>query len=138
MLVATLSPSMSCLSESLSTLEFAQRAKSIRIEVAKNEVTTGSVPALQKEIEVLKAEVARLQKFADSGGPAATSHLLGGSQSVDDDKQELQQGDSEADGAASSAGSAELLFLCAKRCKAADEERTRAVANIKVGINFLF
>jgi kinesin family protein 15 len=59
-LVATLSPSMGCVDETLSTLKFAQRAKNISSIVVRNEETTGSVLALQREIEALKAQLMSL------------------------------------------------------------------------------
>ncbi|KAL3816158.1 hypothetical protein ACHAXA_001645 [Cyclostephanos tholiformis] len=58
-LVATVSPSVSSLSETISTLTFAQRAKLITNTAVLNENTSGSVSALQAEIVRLRAELER-------------------------------------------------------------------------------
>jgi len=57
-LVATVTPSLASLSETLSTLKFAQRAKLIKNTAVLNENTCGSVAALQKEITRLRTELA--------------------------------------------------------------------------------
>ena len=54
-LVATVSPSAKSLSETLSTLKFAQRAKLIRNSARVNEDTNSTIAALQAEIEKLRA-----------------------------------------------------------------------------------
>jgi len=54
-LVATVSPSVTSLSETISTLTFAQRAKMITNTAVLNENTCGSVTALQAEIARLSA-----------------------------------------------------------------------------------
>lgn len=56
-LVATVTPSVTSLSETLSTLTFAQRAKMITNTAVLNENTCGSVSALQAEIARLRAEL---------------------------------------------------------------------------------
>lgn len=57
-LVATVTPSAQSLTETISTLKFAQRAKLIKNNAMLNEDAYGSVPALQAEIARLKAELA--------------------------------------------------------------------------------
>jgi kinesin family protein 15 len=59
-----LSPSVGCVDETLSTLKFAQRAKAISNIVVRNEETTGSVLALQREIEALKAQLFSVSSVA--------------------------------------------------------------------------
>eukprot|EP00571_Detonula_confervacea_P009428 CAMPEP_0172328386 /NCGR_PEP_ID=MMETSP1058-20130122/60324_1 /TAXON_ID=83371 /ORGANISM="Detonula confervacea, Strain CCMP 353" /LENGTH=1901 /DNA_ID=CAMNT_0013045499 /DNA_START=59 /DNA_END=5764 /DNA_ORIENTATION=+ len=56
-LVATVTPSFASLSETMSTLKFAQRAKMIKNTAVLNENTCGSVAALQTEIARLRAEL---------------------------------------------------------------------------------
>lgn len=56
-MVATVSPSSESAHETLSTLKFAQRAKSIRNEAVINEATTGNVTVLQQEIQRLKLQL---------------------------------------------------------------------------------
>ncbi|KAL9186079.1 hypothetical protein ACHAXT_005317 [Thalassiosira profunda] len=56
-LVATVTPSLASLSETTSTLEFAQRAKRIKNQAVLNENTCGSVAALQAEIARLRAQL---------------------------------------------------------------------------------
>lgn len=60
-MVATVSPSESSIAETLSTLQFAQRAKAIRNIVVCNEETSGNVLALQKEIKILREQLQALQ-----------------------------------------------------------------------------
>lgn len=57
-LVATVTPSMQSLTETISTLKFAQRAKLIRNNAILNEDTCGSVAVLQAKIVRLKSELA--------------------------------------------------------------------------------
>nr|CCA25137.1 kinesinlike protein putative [Albugo laibachii Nc14]CCA25772.1 kinesinlike protein putative [Albugo laibachii Nc14] len=56
-MVATVSPAGESAHETLSTLKFAQRAKSIRNEAVINEATTGNVAVLQQEIQRLKSQL---------------------------------------------------------------------------------
>lgn len=56
-LVATVSPSGSCLSETISTLTFAQRAKLIKNNAILNEDTCGTVAALQAEVAKLRSKL---------------------------------------------------------------------------------
>ena len=57
-MVANIGPSSSNLAETLSTLRFAQRAKSIKNKAVVNEDTLGDVSSLQAEIARLKDELA--------------------------------------------------------------------------------
>jgi kinesin family protein 15 len=56
-LVATVSPSGLSLSETVSTLKFAQRAKLIKNNAILNEDTCGTVAALQAEVAKLRSEL---------------------------------------------------------------------------------
>ena len=67
-LVATVTSVESCIAETMSTLKFAQRAKSIRNIVMRNEESTGTIAALQKEIVVLKARLSKLQDPTELDG----------------------------------------------------------------------
>lgn len=60
-IIANVSPSISSAGETLSTLNFARRAKYIRNKAIINEDTIGTVLILQKEIKRLKAENLTLQ-----------------------------------------------------------------------------
>ncbi|KAL7543705.1 hypothetical protein ACHAXR_013199 [Thalassiosira sp. AJA248-18] len=66
-LVATVTPSFSSLSETISTLKFAQRAKLIKNTAVLNENTCGSVAALQTEIARLRAELEHRASVRDGG-----------------------------------------------------------------------
>lgn len=61
MLVANVSPSTACAHETLSTLQFAERAKCIRNRAKVNTDTQGDQRALQAEVERLQAELGSLQ-----------------------------------------------------------------------------
>ncbi|EJK76156.1 hypothetical protein THAOC_02097, partial [Thalassiosira oceanica] len=56
-LVATVTPSVSSLSETVSTLKFAQRAKLVKNSAVLNEDATGGVAALRAEIARLRSEL---------------------------------------------------------------------------------
>ena len=56
-LIAAVSPANDCMSETLSTLKFAQRAQTIRNIVAPNVSSFGSVEALQREIAELRSKL---------------------------------------------------------------------------------
>lgn len=60
-LVANVSPSVACAHETLSTLQFAERAKCIKNRAKVNMDTQGDKRALQAELERLQAELASLQ-----------------------------------------------------------------------------
>ncbi|KAL7431555.1 hypothetical protein ACHAXM_002725 [Skeletonema potamos] len=78
-LVATVTPSATSISETISTLKFAQRAKLIKNTAIKNE--TYSVAALQMEIARLKNELEQRNSNAISG--VAASSGASGSSSID-------------------------------------------------------
>jgi hypothetical protein len=61
-LVATVSPAELCMAETLSTLKFAQRAKSIKNSAVQNEESSGSIIALQREIAHLKAQLTKVSE----------------------------------------------------------------------------
>jgi kinesin family protein 15 len=54
LIIANISPSLSHLNESISTLEFAKRAKMMRNNATVNEDTLGNVADLKMEIKALK------------------------------------------------------------------------------------
>mmetsp|Transcript_571 Transcript_571/g.870 ORF Transcript_571/g.870 Transcript_571/m.870 type:complete len:1572 (+) Transcript_571:427-5142(+) len=58
-IVAAISPAVIYLSETLSTLKFAQRAKLIKNRAVVNEDTTGTIGILKEEVRRLKEEVSR-------------------------------------------------------------------------------
>ncbi|CAN6449393.1 unnamed protein product [Victoria cruziana] len=62
MIIANVSPSLCCSSETLSTLKFAQRAKLIQNNAIVNEDTSGNLTALQNQIHILKEEIALLKR----------------------------------------------------------------------------
>eukprot|EP01041_Mallomonas_annulata_P003700 gene3700-7360_t len=57
-LIATISSAECNIGDTLSTLKFAQRAKFIRTAAVVNEETSGSVQALQREVNALRARLA--------------------------------------------------------------------------------
>ena len=63
-IIANISPAISSLSETLSTLKFAQRAKLIKNSAVINEDTSGTVQMLKAEVKRLKAELEALQQLA--------------------------------------------------------------------------
>nr|QWT43324.1 kinesin-like protein KIN12C [Citrullus lanatus] len=62
MIIANVSPSICCAAETLNTLKFAQRAKLIQNNAVVNEDSTGDVIALQRQIQLLKEELAYLKR----------------------------------------------------------------------------
>ena len=82
-LVATVTPSATSISETISTLKFAQRAKLVKNTAVKNE--TYSVAALQMEIARLKSELEQRNNNVISGDAAKSSSFAGssGSDSID-------------------------------------------------------
>jgi hypothetical protein len=56
--VATISPSETSIAETLSTLQFAQRAKRIRNSAVVNEDVSGNLQALQREVVALRNKLA--------------------------------------------------------------------------------
>ncbi|EDQ91791.1 uncharacterized protein MONBRDRAFT_14564, partial [Monosiga brevicollis MX1] len=61
-LIATINPSSKSFGETLSTLQFAQRAKLIQNRTKKNEGFTGSVAELQAEIKRLKTALEKFER----------------------------------------------------------------------------
>eukprot|EP00606_Chrysophyceae_sp_TOSAG23-5_P001177 GSChrysophyteH2.ASY1.ANO1.1006.1 assembled CDS len=57
-LIANVSPSSDALNETLGTLKFASRAKTVRNTVSANIFTSGTVETLQKEIRALREQIA--------------------------------------------------------------------------------
>lgn len=74
-LVATVSPSEQSIAETLSTLQFAQRAKSIRNQVTCNEETSGNLAALQKEIKTLREQLQQGASFFSQGVNSSACNL---------------------------------------------------------------
>ncbi|XVF45199.1 hypothetical protein PTKIN_Ptkin02bG0185700 [Pterospermum kingtungense] len=62
MIIANVSPSICCATETLNTLKFAQRAKLIQNNAVVNEDSTGDVIALQNQIRLLKEELSALKR----------------------------------------------------------------------------
>ncbi|OMO74183.1 Semialdehyde dehydrogenase, NAD-binding protein [Corchorus capsularis] len=62
MIIANVSPSICCATETLNTLKFAQRAKLIQNNAVVNEDSTGDVIALQNQIRLLKEELSLLRR----------------------------------------------------------------------------
>ncbi|EFC45884.1 kinesin [Naegleria gruberi] len=60
--IANISPAINSLSESLSTLTFAQRAKRIKNEAKINEETSGSITFLQEQIKLLRKQLLEANK----------------------------------------------------------------------------
>ncbi|XVE49142.1 hypothetical protein DITRI_Ditri01bG0058600 [Diplodiscus trichospermus] len=62
MIIANVSPSICCATETLNTLKFAQRAKLIQNNAVVNEDSTGDVIALENQIRLLKEELSALKR----------------------------------------------------------------------------
>ncbi|XWS54846.1 hypothetical protein CRYUN_Cryun10bG0124600 [Craigia yunnanensis] len=62
MIIANVSPSICCATETLNTLKFAQRAKLIQNNAVVNEDSTGDVIALKNQIRLLKEELSTLKR----------------------------------------------------------------------------
>ncbi|XP_019458049.1 PREDICTED: kinesin-like protein KIN-12E [Lupinus angustifolius] len=67
-IIANISPSISCSLETLSTLKFAQRAKFIKNNAIVNEDASGDVIAMRIQIQQLKKEVSHLRGLVGGGG----------------------------------------------------------------------
>nr|AMS24239.1 kinesin 12-Ie protein [Marsilea vestita] len=67
-IIATVSPSIICASETLSTLKFAQRTKFIQNNAIINEDASDDVTKLRSQIENLKNELERLRSVSESTG----------------------------------------------------------------------
>nr|AMS24238.1 kinesin 12-Id protein [Marsilea vestita] len=61
-IIATISPSISCANETLSTLKFAQRAKFIQNNAIINQDASANITALHIQIQDLKEEIEQLKK----------------------------------------------------------------------------
>ncbi|XP_038142186.1 kinesin-like protein KIF15-B [Cyprinodon tularosa] len=68
-IIANVHPGSKCFGETLSTLQFAQRAKLIKNKAVINEDTQGNVKQLQAEVKKLKEQLA--QALTSSGGDSA-------------------------------------------------------------------
>ncbi|XP_034986014.2 kinesin-like protein KIF15 [Zootoca vivipara] len=74
-IIANINPGSRCFGETLSTLNFAQRAKLIKNKAVINENTEGNVKQLQSEVKKLKEQLALLisgQSVQDASLPTAT------------------------------------------------------------------
>lgn len=80
-LIANISPSFDSLSETLGTLKFAQRAKTVRNSVTANTFTSGNIDALQREIATLRAQLAEGVPAAGSSG--RRNSMVGGRRSIE-------------------------------------------------------
>ncbi|XP_042329319.1 LOW QUALITY PROTEIN: kinesin-like protein KIF15 [Sceloporus undulatus] len=80
-IIANVHPGSRCFGETLSTLNFAQRAKLIKNKAVINEDTQGNVRQLQSEVKKLKEQLALLtagQSVYDASHPAGTiTHDVG-------------------------------------------------------------
>ncbi|NXS57866.1 KIF15 protein, partial [Brachypteracias leptosomus] len=70
-IIANVHPGARCFGETLSTLNFAQRAKLIKNKAVVNEDTQGNVSQLQAEVKKLKEQLAQLSSVPSTPGPAA-------------------------------------------------------------------
>ncbi|GCC29575.1 hypothetical protein chiPu_0008018 [Chiloscyllium punctatum] len=61
-IIANVHPGSRCFGETLSTLQFARRAKLIKNKAIVNEDTQGNIPQLQAEIKKLKEQLSELSK----------------------------------------------------------------------------
>ncbi|XP_036006720.1 kinesin-like protein KIF15-B [Fundulus heteroclitus] len=68
-IIANVHPGSKCFGETLSTLQFAQRAKLIKNKAVINEDTQGNVKQLQAEVKKLKEQLS--QALSSSGGDSA-------------------------------------------------------------------
>ncbi|CAE7169945.1 KIN12F [Symbiodinium microadriaticum] len=78
-LVANVSPSQLCLSETLSTLKFAARAKHIRCTVVRNEAFSGTVESLMEEVQILRNKLAQLSGRSFDRTPVQSQLMSPGS-----------------------------------------------------------
>ena len=84
-LIAAVSPSSDAMSETLGTLKFAQRAKTVRNVVSANSFTNGTVEALQKEIRELRGQLDAMQSppLSLPAPPTAAQEAVGRDLDVD-------------------------------------------------------
>lgn len=78
-LVANVSPSQLCLSETLSTLKFAARAKHIRCTVVRNQAFSGTVESLMEEVQILRNKLAQLSGRSFDRTPVQSQLMSPGS-----------------------------------------------------------
>ncbi|MCO5611484.1 hypothetical protein L7F22_065737 [Adiantum nelumboides] len=71
-MICAISPASSCKSETLSTLRFAQRAKSIQNKAVVNEETEDDVKVLREQIRQLKDELMRMKSNETIAGGAGS------------------------------------------------------------------
>ncbi|XP_008398271.1 kinesin-like protein KIF15 isoform X2 [Poecilia reticulata] len=77
-IIANVHPGSKCFGETLSTLQFAQRAKLIKNKAVINEDTQGNVKQLQAEVKKLKEQLAQaLTSSAGDSAPGGPQPLLG-------------------------------------------------------------
>lgn len=91
-IIATLSPSLDCLDESISTLKFADRAKQVMVTVRVNEqreIDPAYVEKLESELEQLR-EVVRLLKGGKSGNASSSSGNNNNNESEEHDESALR------------------------------------------------
>jgi len=77
-LIAAVSPASDSMSETLSTLKFAQRAQTIRNIIAPNVSSFGSVEALQREIAELRSKllISEAQKNSSASSSSSSSPTM--------------------------------------------------------------
>ncbi|XP_054909204.1 kinesin-like protein KIF15-B [Poeciliopsis prolifica] len=77
-IIANVHPGSKCFGETLSTLQFAQRAKLIKNKAVINEDTQGNVKQLQAEVKKLKEQLAQaLTSSAGDSAPGGPQPLMG-------------------------------------------------------------
>ncbi|XP_043999573.1 kinesin-like protein KIF15-B [Gambusia affinis] len=77
-IIANVHPGSKCFGETLSTLQFAQRAKLIKNKAVINEDTQGNVKQLQAEVKKLKEQLAQaLTSSAGDSAPGGPRPLMG-------------------------------------------------------------
>ncbi|MED6257343.1 hypothetical protein ATANTOWER_019517 [Ataeniobius toweri] len=77
-IIANVHPGSKCFGETLSTLQFAQRAKLIKNKAVINEDTQGNVKQLQAEVKKLKEQLAQaLTSLGGDSAPGGPQPLMG-------------------------------------------------------------
>ncbi|XP_068944432.1 kinesin-like protein KIF15 [Petaurus breviceps papuanus] len=74
-IIANVHPGSKCFGETLSTLNFAQRAKLIKNKAVVNEDTQGNVSQLQAEVKKLKEQLAKLAVDTGAGPDENTKYM---------------------------------------------------------------
>ena len=80
-IVACASPAADSLGETLSTLQFAQRAKRVRNRATVNEDQSGSVDQLRRELAAVKSQLRLALGLVQTGGPQGPTAGIAGSAS---------------------------------------------------------